>query len=107
VHAETDGEPAIQKALTVMSFCGTVDPQARRYQIILESFHEVLTAEAAKKSEEQGTRGEHEDRNVFSVLFGVEDASLAAGVAVETDAQTWGSDAPLTRHGMRDQGAET
>lgn len=93
VHVEPDGEAAVQKALAVMSFCGTVDPQARRYHIILESFHSVLTEEAAKKTKEQGARGVHEDRNVFDVLFGVEDARAAAGSAIGEDAlYIWGSE---------------
>ncbi|KAH6672312.1 fungal-specific transcription factor domain-containing protein [Halenospora varia] len=71
VHAEPDSEAAIQKALAVMSFCGTKDPQARRYQTILEDFHEVLTAEAKKKSKEQETQS-REGQSIFNVLFGDE-----------------------------------
>ncbi|KIM99984.1 hypothetical protein OIDMADRAFT_70834, partial [Oidiodendron maius Zn] len=49
VHTEADGNAAVQKALAVMSFCGAIDSQAHRYHVILKSFHDVLTADAAKK----------------------------------------------------------
>ena len=101
MHTEADGNAAVQKALAVMTFCGAIDSQAHRYHVILKSFHDVLTADAAKKSNGQGPRSAHEDRNVFDVLFGAEDASIAP---------TWGTSLQLASQVagiMRGQGGGT
>jgi hypothetical protein len=51
-----------------MRFCGDADPQARRYQTILESFLNALQNDQITK--EQVTDPDDPSRNVFNMLFG-------------------------------------
>lgn len=93
MHIEPDGRAAVQKALAVMSYCGTSDPLARRYYNILEAFHDVLTVEADKKSKEQWVQEGH--GNVFSVLFGVDDGRAETRNGVGENMQRRGTNMPL------------
>lgn len=78
-----------------MAFCGAADPQARRYQTILEAFHDVLTAEAIKQAKAEGALGGPGGPNIFNVLFGAEGASVGGGGG----AGLWGASVPPAGHG--------
>lgn len=78
-----------------MEFCGATDPQARRYQTIIEAFHNVLTAEATKKIKAQGTRDGPGGPNIFNVLFGPE----GTDVGIHDDANLWGASESLNGRG--------
>jgi hypothetical protein len=70
-------------ALRIMRFCGEADPQARRYQSILESFFEAL--QEAEKAKEQAVKKASQTSDIFSMFFGNEPSNLSGG---ESSAQT-------------------
>jgi hypothetical protein len=70
-------------ALKIMRFCGEADPQARRYQSILESFFEAL--QEAEKAKEQAVKKASQTSDIFSMFFGNEPSNLSGG---ESSAQT-------------------
>lgn len=63
--------------LKVMRFCGEADPQARRYQSILESFFEAL--QEVEKAKEQATNKSSQTSDIFSMLFGNEPSNISGG----------------------------
>lgn len=60
-----------------MRFCGEADPQARRYQSILESFFEAL--QEAEKAKEQAINKATQASDIFSMFFGAEPSNLSGG----------------------------
>jgi hypothetical protein len=68
VYDKVDSKPIVFIALKIMRFCGDADPQARRYQTILESFLDALQID--KRTEEQITDLDDPSRNIFNMLFG-------------------------------------
>ncbi|CZR68321.1 uncharacterized protein PAC_18220 [Phialocephala subalpina] len=83
VYREADSEPTVRMALKIMRFCGEADPQARRYQTILESFLEAL--QEAERSKEQATNKASQTSDIFSMIFGNERSNTTGG---ESPAQT-------------------
>ncbi|TVY44117.1 hypothetical protein LOCC1_G004003 [Lachnellula occidentalis] len=75
VHGEAESESAIRTALKIMRFSGEADPQARRYQSILESFLEAL--QEAEKAKEQATnKASQTSSDIFNLLFGNEPPNI-------------------------------
>jgi hypothetical protein len=70
-------------ALKIMRFCGEADPQARRYQSILESFFEAL--QEAEKVKGQAMNKASQTSDIFSIIFGNEPFNISGG---ESPAQT-------------------
>jgi len=68
VYCEADSESAVRMALKVMRFCGQTDPQARRYQNILESFFEALRD--AENAKDQAINKTPQTSDIFSMFFG-------------------------------------
>lgn len=95
MHPESDGDDAVQKALAVMTFFGIIDSQARRYQTILKSFYDVLAPEVPEDTDAQGAHSMQEGRNIFDVLFGVEEVGMALG----NDVQSWGAGVNIVSSG--------
>ena len=62
-------------ALKIMRFCGQADPQARRYQSIMESFFEAL--KEAENAKELGANKTPQTSDVFSMLFGNESTNIS------------------------------
>lgn len=77
VYREADSEGAVFMVLKVMRYCGETDPQARRYQSILESFFEAL--QEVEKAKEQATNTSSQTSDIFSMLFGKEPSTNSGG----------------------------
>ncbi|KAE9379652.1 hypothetical protein N431DRAFT_434576 [Stipitochalara longipes BDJ] len=83
VYHEVDSESTVRTALKIMRFCGEADPQARRYQSIIESFFEAL--QEAEKAKEQAMNKASQTSDIFGMFFGTEPSILSGG---ESSAQT-------------------
>jgi len=77
VYREAEGESTVRIALKIMCFCGQADPQARRYQSILESFFEAL--QAPENAKEQATNKNSRTSDIFSMFFGNESSNFSEG----------------------------
>jgi hypothetical protein len=67
VHRDGDGKSSVQAALKIMHFCGEEDPQARRYQTILESFFDAL--QQAEKDRDRTMYESSRSSDIFRILF--------------------------------------
>jgi hypothetical protein len=79
-------------ALKIMQFCGEVDPQARRYQSILESFFEAL--QEAEKADKQATSKASQTHDIFGMLFGKEPSKIGGG-GPSAQTHNWMSEASV------------
>lgn len=77
VYLEGDSESAVRMALKIMRYCGEADPQARRYQTILETFFEAL--QEAEKVKDQATNQVSQTPDIFSMIFGNESMNVSGG----------------------------
>jgi hypothetical protein len=76
VYDKVVSKPIVLIALKIMRFCGDADPQARRYQTILESFLDAIQKD--KRTKEQNADPDEPSHNVFNMLFG-NDISIVNG----------------------------
>ncbi|KAK4987993.1 hypothetical protein LTR50_004212 [Elasticomyces elasticus] len=77
VYREAGSESTVRTALKIMRFCGEADPQARRYQTILESFLEAT--EEAEKVKEQAMNKASQASDIFGMLFSNEFSNISTG----------------------------